>query len=239
MINAPAPHASSLPAGGNAPGRAARCLGLALLLALMAGHGPDAQAQTGEAMCGNPFASWFGPFDYRRAPKEALRNVETNHFTPAVEQLVRGVTTDAKSMGKDVAYVLGVFPNHHRALLTMMRMGERDGTDPPRGASLPIECWFDRAVRYARDDTVARLMYALWLRKKGRAEESLFHTKAAEAEAKDNPMTYYNVGMSYFELGKFEQAAAAARRAQELGVTQPELINRLKSVNQWTEPAAQ
>jgi tetratricopeptide (TPR) repeat protein len=238
-MNTPAPYSSPLRVGREPSGRTAYRLGLALLLALIASHGREAHAQTGEAVCGSPFTSWFGPFDYRRAPDEALRNVETNHFTPAVEQLVRGVTTDAKSMGKDVAYVLGVFPNHHRALLTMMRMGERDGTDPPRGASLPIECWFDRAVRYARDDTVARLMYALWLRKKGRAEESLFHTKAAEAEAKDNPMTYYNVGMSYFELGKFEQAAAAPRRAKELGITQPGLINRLKSVNQWTEPAAQ
>lgn len=194
-----------------------------------------AMAQTGEAMCGNPFKSWFGPFDYRSAPKSALSNVETHHFTPQVEQLIRGVTTDAKGMGKDVAYVLGVFPNHHRALLTMMRMGEKDGTEQPRGADLPIECWFDRALRYAKDDTVTRLMYALWLRKKGRAEESLFHTRTAEADAEDNPLTYYNIGVSYFELGQFELAAAAARQAQELGLSRPELIDRLKSINKWTE----
>lgn len=199
-------------------------------------HVEPALGQTSEAMCGNPFQSWFGPFDYRSAPRGALNNVETHHFTPQVEQLVRGVTTGPADMGKDVAYVLGVFPNHHRALLTMMRMAEKDGNDQPRAANRPVECWFYRALLYAKDDTVARLMYALWLRKKGRVEESLAHTRAAEESAKDNPLTHYNVGVSYFELGKYEEAAAAARRAQELGVTQQDLINRLKGVNKWTEP---
>lgn len=193
-------------------------------------------AQTSEEACGDPFKSWFGPFDYRAAPRAALSNVETHHFTPQVEQLRRGVTTGHEDMGKDIAYVLGVFPNHHRALLTMMRMAEKDGNDQPRAMDRPVECYFYRALLYAKDDTVARLMYALWLRKKSRAEESLAHTRAAEEFAKDNPLTHYNVGISYFELGKYELAAAAARRALELGVTQPDLINRLKGVNQWTEP---
>ena len=167
--------------------------------------------------------------------QRALLNVETHHFTAQVEQLIRGVTTDAATMGKDVGYVLGVFPNHHRALLTMMRLSERDGNDQPRASGRPMECWFDRAVRYATDDTVARLLYAMWLRKKGRAEDSLAQTRAAEGIAGDSPLTHFNVGMSYFELGKFEQAVAAAKRAQELGLNKPELVDRLKGVNQWPE----
>lgn len=208
-----------------------------VLLVAAAFCAPIALAQTGVALCGDPFTTWYGPFDYRRAPPDSLRNVETNHFSQQVEQLRSGVTTGREDMGKDVAYVLGVFPNHHRALLTMMRMGEKDGNDQPRSAGRPIECWFDRALRFARDDTVARLMYALWLRNKGRNEDSLFQTRTAEAHAKDNPMTHYNVGISYFELGQFELAAAAAKRARDLGAPQPGLINRLKSANQWTEPA--
>lgn len=194
-----------------------------------------AMAQTGETMCGNPFKSWFGPYDYRAAPKDALSNVETHHFSSDVEQLKRGVTTDVLNLGQDIAYVLGVFPNHHRALLAMMRLSEKDKNDQPRNSGRPIECWFDRAVRFAKDDTVARLMYALWLRKKGRVEESIYQTKTAEADAEDNPLTHYNVGISYFELGQYDQAAAAARRAQELGMARPDLINRLKSINRWTE----
>lgn len=213
-----------------------RILFPAVLIAMALANVQPAQAQTGEEACGNPFVSWFGPYDYRTAPRGALNNVETHHFTPQVEQLRRGVTTGPGDMGKDVAYVLGVFPNHHRALLTMMRMAEKDGNDQPRAVDRPVECWFYRALVYAKDDTVARLMYALWLRKKGRTEESLAHTRAAEQFADDNPLTYYNVGISYFELGQYESAAAAARRAQELGVTQQDLINRLKGVNQWNEP---
>lgn len=211
---------------------------LLLTMAAASCYAPSlAMAQTGEAGCGNPFKSWFGPYDYRTAPKSALENVETHHFTPQVEQMIRGVTTGTEDMGKDVAYVLGVFPNHHRALITMMRLGEKDRNDQPRGADRSIECFFDRAVRYARDDTVARLMYAMWLRKKGRSEDSLSQTRAAEQLAvTDNPLTHYNIGMSYFELGQYDQAAAAALRARELGLDRPELIDRLKGVKKWVEP---
>ncbi len=216
--------------------RTAKIKSMSLLMAVSC-FSALVQAQTGLEQCGDPFKSWVGPGDYRRAPKDGLlKNVETNHFSPKVEQLISGVTTTRSGMGKDVAYVLGVFPNHHRALLTMMRMAEQDGNDQPREAGLPLECWFDRAVRYTPDDTVVRLMYALWLRKKGRTEESLFHTRKAEEDAKDNPFTHYNVGISYFELNQFELAATAAKRARDLGFPQQGLINRLKSVNQWTEP---
>lgn len=197
---------------------------------------PWVRAQTGEQSCGNPFTSWFGPFDFRTAPAGALQNVETHHFTPQVEQMIRGVTTGVSDMGKDVAYVLGVFPNHHRALLTMMRLGERDKNNKPRGADRTIECWFDRAVRYARDDTVARLMYALYLRRQGRAEDSLAQTRVAEQFAGDNPLTHFNIGMSYFELGRFDEAAVAARRARDMGLPRPELIDLLKRAGHWTEP---
>ena len=209
--------------------------GLVLVLAAVLWAAP-ARAQTGEQACGNPFTSWFGPWDYRVAPKGALNNVETNHFTPQVEQMIRGVTTGVSDMGKDVAYVLGVFPNHHRALLTMMRLGERDKNNQPRGSDRSIECWFDRAVRYARDDTVARLMYALYLRRQGRGEASLAQTRIAEEFATDNPLTHFNIGISYFELGKFELAAVAARRARDLGLDRTELIDMLKRGNHWIEP---
>ena len=211
-------------------------LRLLLAIAVVTCHAPVAVAQAEANACGDPFKSWFGPWDYRTAPKGALENVETHHYTPQVEQLIRGVTTGVADMGKDVAYVLGVFPNHHRALLTMVRLGEKDHNDQPRGADKTIECWFDRAVRYARDDTVTRLLYAMWLRKKGRADDSLAQTRIAEGLAKDNPFTNYNVGMSYFELKKYDLAAAAALRARDLGFGRPELIDRLKGVNQWKEP---
>ena len=211
-------------------------LGRLLTVAAACYYASHALSQTGEAVCGDPFKSWFGPFDYRTAPKGALENVETHHFTPQVEQMIRGVTTGVTDMGKDVAYVLGVFPNHHRALFTMMRLGERDRNEQPRGANLPIECWFDRAVRYARDDTVARLLYAMWLRKKGRTEDSLAQTRTAEQFAKENPLTHYNIGMSYFELGQYDKAAASAVRAREMGLSRPELIDRLKGAKKWVEP---
>ncbi len=192
--------------------------------------------QTGIERCGDPFKSWFGPWDIRVAPKQAVQNVETHHFTPAVENLVRGVTTHVLNMGIDVDYVLGVFPNHHRALVTMVRLGERDGNDQPRQSRLPIECWFDRAVRFTPDDTIVRLLYANYLGKKGRKEDALVQVRTAEQLAKDNPFTHFNVGMAYFELGEHDKALLAEHKARSLGMRRPELANLLKGANKWSEP---
>ena len=45
---------------------------------------------------------------------------------------------------------------------------ERKKTPQPHGAKFTVECYFDRAVRFAPDDTVVRVLYATFLAKAGR-----------------------------------------------------------------------
>lgn len=186
--------------------------------------------------CGNPFVNHFGPFDYRIASVGDKKLVEGAHFTPGVESLTKPSKTMYSHMAQDVAYTLHVFPNHPRALNAMQRLGERHKMDTPPGATYTVECYFDRAVRFRPDDTVVRALYAVFLGKKKKTAEAARQLEVATDFAKDNPITHFNIGLVYFDIGDFDKALAAAHRARAGGYTRPELEERLKGVGKWVEP---
>ena len=128
---------------------------------------PQAHAQAPVA-CGS-LENAFGPFDYRKVKGPELAIVEGEHFTPAIEALVRG---KSGTIGADIAYTLRAFPNHHRALVAMQRLGDRLKRTQPPGANWEVECYFVRAVRFVPDDAVARLLYASYLGKQNRRDEA-------------------------------------------------------------------
>lgn len=138
-------------------------------------------------------------------------------------------------MAKDVAYTLIVFPNHHRALLTMEQLSEKYKADPPPGTKLPVECYYDRAVRYQPNDTVARSLYAQFLGKRNRKQEAIAQLDIALTHAKDNPVSHYNIGLLFLDLGEHERALEQARRAIDLGNPQTGLKDRLQAAGRWTE----
>lgn len=186
--------------------------------------------------CGNPFVNHFGPWDYRTASKHDKGLVEGAHFTPGVESLTKPSKTMYSTMAQDVAYTLHVFPNHPRALNAMMRLGERHKMDIPPGATYTVECYFERAVKYQPNDTVVRALFAVFLGKKKKIAEAARQLEIATEFAKDNPITHFNIGLVYFDIGNYEQALAAAHRARAGGYMRPELEERLKSVGKWVEP---
>jgi tetratricopeptide (TPR) repeat protein len=205
-------------------------IGLALLA-----PSPSAAQTSGPNICGNPFVNHFGPFDYRSATTADRQIVEGRHFTAGIESLTTPSTTTRREMAQDVAYTLAVFPNHHRALITMTRLADRYKIDPAPGTKMTVDCWFDRALRFRPDDTVSRALYAQFLLKKNRKEEALQQLGVAASQAKDNPFTHYNLGLLYLESGDFENASLHARRARELGAPQTQLIDQLKAAGKWVE----
>ncbi len=188
------------------------------------------------SLCGNPFVNHFGPWDYRIASVGDKKLVEGAHFTPGVESLTKPSKTMYSHMAQDVAYTLHVFPNHPRALNAMMRLGERHKMDIPPGATYSVECYFERAVKFRPDDTVVRALFAVFLGKKKKNTEAARQLEIATDFAKDNPITHFNIGLVYFDIGNYEQALAAAHRARAGGYTRPELEERLKGVGKWVEP---
>jgi tetratricopeptide (TPR) repeat protein len=192
----------------------------------------NAFAQTGSSNCG-PLAASYGPFDYR-TDRDKLPIVTSAHFTEAVESLVRGTTS--KHPGSDIAYTLRAIPNNHRALIAMMRLGEKEKSPQPIGSTYSVECWFDRAIRFRPDDSIVRMIYSTYLNKNGRVPEATTQLEIATTYAKDNAFTHYNIGLHYFDLQNYDKALIQAHKAIELGFTQTALRDKLQSVGKWTEP---
>ena len=195
-------------------------------------------AQTGAAACGS-LENHYGPYDFR-TDKPMLPIVERAHFTPAVEALIRG-TTSALGPGDDLNYTLTAFPNHHRALVSVMNYGERQKTTRPRDLPLNVECYFDRAVRFRPDDSVARMIYATFLVKNKREADANKQLEQVALAARDNAFTFYNMGLIYFDMKNYGKALELAHKAYGLGVGPTDLRDQLKKVGKWVEaePKAQ
>jgi hypothetical protein len=189
-------------------------------------------AQLGPANCGS-LENAFGPFDFRTVRGEQLHLVESAHFTPPVEMLVRGKTG---AIAQDLDYTLRAFPNHHRALLSMMRYGERLKVRKAPQANYEVECYFVRAVTFQPDDVVARMLFAKFLLNAKRRDEALRQLALAQPYARDNPFTHYNLGLSFLEAEQFDDALKHAHSAMALGFPRTELKEQLLAKGQWREP---
>jgi tetratricopeptide (TPR) repeat protein len=190
-----------------------------------------AQEDLGVLGCG-PLKNAFGPFDYRVAPLDTRDVVESHHFTPEVESLIKGHTG---VIGGDIDYTLRAFPNHPRALLAMMNLSFKEKTTKPRGSSYSVECWFDRAERFHPDDGVVQMLYGIYLLKLGRTSDAIKRFEAAEATADGDPNLYYNLGLAYFDLKKYDKALSYAHKAYALNFPLPGLREKLKRAHAWKD----
>ncbi len=202
-----------------------------VVLAALFWSGIAAAQTSGPQQCGDPFRNHYGPWDYRTAKRADLDIVETSHFTPRIELLGKG----DRHLGDDISYTLAVFPNHHRALNAITKLADKEKTDKPQKSYHTIECWYDRAIRFRPNDTVARSLFARYLAKRKRKDEALQQLEKATEFAKDNAFSQYNIGLVYFEIGEFDRALAQAHKAMALGFERPALADLLKRENKWQD----
>lgn len=175
-----------------------------------------------------------GPYDYRSG-HPAIKTVETFHFTPEVEALIRG-KSNALIIG-DLEFVFRHVPNHHRALMSLVRLAEREKLPQPRGATYSVACHFERALQFRPDDALVRMLYAQYLLKSGQTEGGLQHLEMVKKDRASDAISQYNVGLIYFEAGLYPQALEQAHLAQQLGFPRLDLKERLVAKGQWQEPA--
>ena len=204
--------------------------GCVLVLALLASVASRAQVNaSGCPDLGQPFGDYL-------VDKDKVSLSERFHFTPEVENLVRGKSSE--KIGADIDFMLSNYPNHHRALVAMMRLGEKLKTPQPPGARTSVECYFILALRFRRDDPVARMLYANFLARNGREPEAGAQLEWVRRAVPDDPLAQYNIGLIYLDMRNYAKALEQAHRARELGITRTDLSDRLKKAGQWKEPAS-
>jgi tetratricopeptide (TPR) repeat protein len=206
----------------------------ALLLAAGAGLSPARAQEDLPTSCGQ-IGGGYGPFDYRTAPAHEKALVETPHFPKIVENLVRG---NRGYLGGDLEYTLRAFPNHHRALISVIRYGRKTGTDKPPNMTFTVECFLKRAVFYRPNDGLVRVIYAGYLFEKNRADEAQVHLSKAEEFAPNDPFRLHSIGSVYLEAKVYDKARIFAQRTEALGYTNSPLKNALLKAGQWTEAGA-
>lgn len=188
------------------------------------------------AVCGNPFDASTGPWDYRTTSRAQRRVVESRHFTADVRLMRRGNST--KNLAGDIAYTLRVLPNHHQALMTMGDWSLKTGSNPPPDGQYTVECWFDRAARFAPDDAMVKVVFGTYLVKRGKSRDAIEQFEAALAQAGDNANVHYNLGLAYVALKQYDKALESAHKAYRLGFPLPGLKNLLTRAGAWREPTA-
>lgn len=192
----------------------------------------QALAEVGDFACGS-LQNSYGPYDYR-SDKDKLPIVEGAHFTPAVANLVKGATG---TLGADIDYTLRAFPNHHYALLAMIRLGNKEHQSKPGGAKYSVECYLYRANRFRGDDSTVKMIYATYLAKNNRSAEALKQLNEAVELGEDSANLNYNIGLVYLDLKQYDNALNYAHRAYQMGFPLPGLRDRLRRAGKWTEPA--
>jgi tetratricopeptide (TPR) repeat protein len=209
-----------------------------LLLAIpLAALAVSATAQVSPTVCGD-LRNAYGPYDYRSADNSQRFLVEQPHFSPNIEALLRG---NSGTIGAELNYTLRAFPNHPRALNAVMRYGEKMKSPQPHDLQFPVECYFERALRFKPDDHIARMLYAQFLTRNKRGAEAAGHLAQVAEKAGDNAFTHYNLGLLYLDLQRHDEALTHAHEAYARGFERPELRERLQSLGKWTDrpqPAA-
>jgi tetratricopeptide (TPR) repeat protein len=201
-------------------------------------------AQVDSGTCGT-LKNHFGPFDYRsdkfvptdnETHSHKLYLVESAHFYPRIEALISAEKKGRNPVGDDIDYTLRVFPNHHRALMAVKRLGEREQSQKPHGLRLVVECYFERAVRFRPDDAIVRMIYSTYLSSNKRVPEAIAQLEQATSIAGDSAFTHYNIGLTFFDLKIYDKALVQAHRALALGFERTELQELLQKAGQWQEP---
>ncbi|SDG66588.1 ABC transporter permease [Janthinobacterium sp. YR213] len=190
-------------------------------------------AGAGAADC-PPYVKHTPGGDYTSAQdREGLSVVEKFHFSRAVETLAQGLTG---SLGADISYTLEHFPNHHRALASMAKLGLRLKSAQPPGARYTVSCYFERAIAFAPHDVTARMVYGSYLLSTGQDATALEQLDAASRLAPEQATIQYNLGLMYVKKKEYEKASAHAQKAYALGFPLPGLKNKLKAAGKWKEP---
>ena len=178
----------------------------------------------------------YGPFDYSKRhtirPYD-LSIVEGAHFDSKVQNLTGG-TKVAAQLVSDLTYTIRAWPNHHKALLSIIRL--QIGIDKKlrkEKLSPRAECFLQRATHFSPKDPVPYSLYAYYLTKKGDLKKAKELYKKSLEIAPGNPKIEYNFSLLLIKLKQYDEALEYAKLAYLHGNPPKELKNKLRELNVW------
>jgi len=180
----------------------------------------------------------YGPYDYRNIEnrQKKLPIVEHYHFTPDVQRLIKG---KSGTIVGDLAYTLRAFPNHYKALTALsyyqvlfkdeINLGRKKPVQPA------VECYFQRAIHYFKDDAVLHVLYASFLNKIKRHKMADEHYLKAIDIDPDNLRLHYLYGMYLVKRKKFDKALEQAKIVYKGNYKNQKLKKKLIAIGLWQE----
>ena len=173
----------------------------------------------------------YGPFDYMNAVhrKNKLKIVEIHHFTRSVEMLQKG---KSGLIGADLDYTLKSFPNHHRALYSMMKY-QLTSPEGSRAAIDSMECYFKRAVEINSRDAFVYHLHGIYLHKKIKYKAALEKYLHALKLSSNNGELFYNIGLLYFSMKDYDNSLKYAKKAYENKYPLSGLKLKLQKIGKW------
>jgi len=196
------------------------------------GHAPWFGDTFENAPCNGPGEN-FGPFDYlkrKQLPNE-LGIVERYHFSLEVEQLLKGQTNTSPL--PDIGYTLRAWPNHHRALYSLIR--HRISLWPKKYPAryVPAECYLQRAIKFSPQDGTVYMLYGILLHRTSHKDEALKQYEIALNIDPSNVQAKYNLGLLLVDLKQYHKAKEYAQELYSRGFPLPGLKDKLKKVGKW------
>lgn len=200
-----------------------------------ASHAQIVQTDSAEGTCG-ALQNAYGPYDYSNPTDVATRLpiVEINHFTPDVENLIKGITGPVPI---ELDYTLRAFPNHTRALWSMARY-QLDHPWRPSDRYHSVECYFARALAFKSDDATVWMVKGMYSARKNDYRTAIKEYERAEALQPGIVEVSYNAGLAYFAVKEYGKARELAEKAYGQGYPLPGLKNKLIGVGEWKQSSA-
>jgi len=185
-----------------------------------------------------------GPFDYtdeklRKDPTK-LAIVEGRHFTSDVENLIKGETSTTPE--GDLNYTLTSWPNHHRALISIINYQLKIKNKlMPGKLNSPPECYLQRAIYFSPKDAVIYSLYGYYLHKVNKLENSIKYYERAMELSPDNSKISYSYSLLLINLKRYDEAVKYAKIAYQDSHAPKGLKQKLQKLQMWSdsEPTAE
>jgi tetratricopeptide (TPR) repeat protein len=176
----------------------------------------------------------YGPYDYSQRSSidpHHLNIVEGAHFTPEVENLVKG---NRGTIEEDIDYTLRAWPNHPRALLSIIHYQLNIKNKLMQGKlTSPPECYLQRAIHFSPKDATSYSLYAFYLRKMSRLDEAAKFYRHAIKLAPNNAKIEYSYSWLLIDLKQYEEAVKYAKLAYQHGNPPGKLKDKLEKLGVW------